>query len=86
MKKIILSLAIVSIILVACQDKTKEKLKDAKDAIGTEMEQKMDTIGQKIDTLGHKIDTAADSVKSKTKQAVEKVEEGAKKLKESVKK
>ena len=86
MKKLILSLAVASVVLVSCQDKTKEKLEDAKDAIGTEVEQKMDTLGQKIDTLGQKIETAADSLKSKTKQAAEKVEEGAKKVKESVKK
>lgn len=86
MKKIIISLALASIILVSCQEKTKEKLEDAKEAIGTEVEQKMDTFGKKIDTLGHKIEIAADSLKSKTKKATEKIEEGAKKVKESVKK
>ena len=99
MKKLIFPAALLSITLicsassltlVSCQDKTKEKLEDATDAVGTEVEQKIDTVGQKIDTLSQKIETAADTVKSKTKKVVEKgaekVEEGAKKIKDAIKK
>ena len=94
MKKIFLSLAFLAVLfcfassltLVSCQEKTKEKLENATDAVGTEMEQKMDTLGQKLDSLGNKIETAADTVRSKTKKVAEKVEEGAKKVNDAVKK
>ena len=40
MKKIFLSVAFAAIAM-SCQEKTKEKLEEAKDAIGTEVEQKI---------------------------------------------
>lgn len=67
MKKIILSLALLVVISFAsCQEKTKESVQDATDAIGSEMEQKMDTIAQKTSD-------AFDSTKVKTKEVVRKV-------------
>lgn len=75
-KKIILSLALVSIVLVACQDKTKEKLDDAKVAVTEEVK-------ETIDSAKIKAQTKIDSAKIKS---AEKLEEAAKKLKESVKK
>jgi hypothetical protein len=90
MKKIFLSIAFAAIVvcftsslsLVSCQEKTKEKLEDAKDAIGTEVE-------QKIDTVTTKVETAIDSVQSKTgkvfEKGAEKIDIAAEKLKEAAK-
>jgi len=83
MKKTILTAVFIAVALVSCQDKTKEKIEDAKDAIGTEVEQKIDTVTEKAETA---IDTAKAKVKDAVAKGAEKVEEGAKKVQESVKK
>ena len=82
MKKIFLTLA-CAVIVVSCQQKTKEKLEDAKDAIGTDIEQKIDTVTTKVETV-------VDSVQSKTGKVLEKgsekLDKAAEKLKDASKK
>ena len=86
-KKIILTLALATVILVSCQDKTKEKLEDAKDAVTEEVKAKIDSAKVKaeteFDSVREKAKTKLDSAKIKS---AEKLEAAAKKLKESVKK
>lgn len=71
MKKTILAVAFMAIAMVSCQDKTKEKVEDAGEAVGTEME-------QKVDTLATKAGEAVDTTKAKAGEALEKVGEKAK--------
>ncbi|MCA6423581.1 MAG: hypothetical protein IM568_12310 [Flavobacterium sp.] len=86
MKKIILSLAFVAL-LASCQDKTKEKLDEAKEAITKELTTSIDSAKikaeAKLDTLKDKANSKVDSIKLRS---AEKIEEAAKKLKESVNK
>ena len=49
MKKAILTVAMLAVVLVSCQDKTKEKLDEAKDAVSKEVEQKVDSITDKAE-------------------------------------
>ena len=49
MKKTILAVAFMAVAMVSCQDKTKDKLEDAKEAVGAEVEQKMDTVAEKVE-------------------------------------
>lgn len=70
MKNTILALAFMAIAMVSCQDKTKEKIEDAREAVGAEVDQKMDTATDKVEK-------AIDSTQSKTGQILEK---GAEKL------
>jgi hypothetical protein len=83
MKKAILTVAMLAVVLVSCQDKTKEKLDEAKDAVSTEVEQKVDSITEKAED-------AIDTTKAKAGEALEKgakkMEEAGKELKESSKK
>lgn len=83
MKKTILAMAIMAVTMISCQDKTKEKVNDATEAIGED-------IDSKLDTAAVKIDTAIDSAQSKTGEALEKgaekMKEGAENMKEAAKK
>jgi len=83
MRKTILTVAFMLAVLSSCQDKTKEKIDDATEAVGTEIE-------QKVDTAKAKVDTAIDTVQSKTGKALEKgaekIDDAADKLKEDAKK
>jgi len=95
MKKIILSLAFTAVVvcfassltLVSCQEKTKEKIEDARDAIGQEVTTSMDSVQMKaearMDSLKQKANAKVDSIKIRS---AEKMQEAAQKLKESVKK
>lgn len=83
MKKTILAVAFMAVAMVSCQDKTKEKVEDATQAVGTEVEQKMDTVAEKAesvaDTTKAKAGEALEKVGEKTKEAGEKLKEAAKK-------
>ena len=95
MKKTILSLAFTSLlfcsasalILVSCQDKTKEKFEEAKDALTNEVKTKIDSAKikaeAKYDTLKKKTNAKIDSAKIKS---AEKMEAAAQKLKDAVNK
>lgn len=82
MKKIILSLVLATL-LFSCKEETKEKVKDATNAVGSEMKESLDSVKEKAEK-------AIDSTKMKAKgiivKGAEKVEEGAKKVKEAAKK
>ena len=82
MKKIILSLALTTL-LISCKEETKEKIDEASKAVEAEVEQKMDTIKEKIDVV-------IDSTQSKTADAMQKgadkLDEAAEKMKEASKK
>jgi hypothetical protein len=54
MKNIILSLAI-AIALVSCKEETKEKVKEASVAVGTEMKESIDSVAEKAQSA---IDTS----------------------------
>jgi hypothetical protein len=70
MRKTLLTVAFILVAMVSCQDKTKEKMEDATEAVGTEM----DTAVAKVDTT---VTTAVDTLQSKTGKALEK---GAEKM------
>lgn len=82
MKKTILAIAFMAVALVSCQEKTKDKIEDAHEAVGHEVEQKLDTVSQKLQTV-------IDSTQSKTGKLLEKgarnLDKTADKLKESAK-
>jgi len=86
MKTIFVTLVFL-VSLVSCKPETKEKLDDAKNAIGTEIKETIDSATIKAETV---IDSTHIKVKSKVDTLVakgaQKVEEAAKKVKESVKK
>lgn len=83
MKKTILTLAFMAVAMISCQDKTKNKIEDASQAVGAE-------VGQKMDTVSTKVETAIDSTQSKTakvlEKGAEKLDKAADKLKEAAKK
>ncbi|WP_396167544.1 hypothetical protein [Flavobacterium sp.] len=83
MKKTILAVAFMAVAMVSCQDKTKDKVEDATEAVGTEMEQKIDTVAEKaegvVDTTKAKVGEALEKAGEKTKEAGEKLKEAAKK-------
>lgn len=43
MRKVFLGLMILALISVSCKDETKEKIEEANEAVGAEMEEKMDS-------------------------------------------
>lgn len=83
MKKVILGIAFLALVTVSCKEETKAKLDEAKEAVGTELE-------GKIDTATVKMDKAVDTLQSKTGKALEKgaakLDEAAAKMKEAAKK
>jgi PBP1b-binding outer membrane lipoprotein LpoB len=93
MKKIILSLALATL-LISCKEETKEKLEDAGKAVTSDIKANIDTVKakakSKIDSAEikakSKIDSAAIKAKSDLKSAKLKgadlLEKGAKKLKD----
>jgi cell division protein ZapA (FtsZ GTPase activity inhibitor) len=82
MRKTILAVAFMAVAMVSCQEKTKDKIEDAHEAVGAEVEQKIDTVSQKVET-------AIDSTQSKTGKLLEKgaknLDKAAEKLKEAAK-
>ena len=80
MKKIILSLAVVTL-LFSCKEETNEKVKDATKAVTSDVKQSLDSVTEKAEKA---IDSS--KIKQKAKSLIikgaEKVEEGAKKVKE----
>lgn len=82
MRKIFLGIALVTMLL-SCQEETKEKVKEASEAVGAELKQAADSAKVKAKKA---IDSSKVGEKAKSIIAIgaEKVEEGAKKVKESV--
>lgn len=82
MRKTILAVAFMAVVMVSCQEKTKDKIEDAHEAVGAEVEEKIDTVSQKVET-------AIDSTQSKTGKLLEKgaknLDKAAEKLKEAAK-
>jgi PBP1b-binding outer membrane lipoprotein LpoB len=80
MKKIILSLAIATLLL-SCKEETNEKVKDATKAVTADVKKSLDSVEEKAKKA---IDSS--KIKEKAKSLIikgaEKVEEGAKKVKE----
>lgn len=83
MKKIFLGIALATTML-SCQEETKEKVKEASEAVGTDLKQAADSAKVKAKKA---IDSSKVGEKAKNIIAIgaEKMEEGAKKVKESVK-
>eukprot|EP01038_Epipyxis_sp_PR26KG_P020086 gene20086-28429_t len=82
MKKTILAVAFMAVAMVSCQDKTKDKVEDATEAVDTEMEQKIDTVAEKTESV---IDTAKVKAGEALEKAGEEVKEAGEKLKEAAK-
>jgi PBP1b-binding outer membrane lipoprotein LpoB len=82
MKKIILSLAIATL-LFSCKEETKEKVKDATNAVGADVKQSLDSVTEKAEKV---IDSSKIKAKGLIVKGAEKVEEGAKKVKEEASK
>lgn len=82
MRKIFLGIALATMLL-SCQEETKEKVKEASEAVGAELKQAADSAKVKAKKA---IDSSKVGEKAKSIIAIgaEKVEEGAKKIKESV--
>lgn len=80
MKKIILSLAIATLLL-SCKEETNEKVKDATKAVTADVKKSLDSVEEKAKKA---IDSS--KIKGKAKSLIikgaEKLEEGAKKVKE----
>lgn len=93
MKKIILSLALATL-LISCKDETKEKLEDAGKAVTSDVKATIDTVKaqakSKLDSAKIKAKSELDSAKVKAKsdlksaklKGADLLEKGAKKLKE----
>lgn len=83
MKKLFLGIALATTML-SCQEETKEKVKEASEAVGADLKQAADSAKVKAKKT---IDSSKIGEKAKNIIAIgaEKVEEGAKKVKESVK-
>ncbi|WP_374551796.1 hypothetical protein [Flavobacterium sp.] len=84
MKKIILSLALITL-LISCKEETREKVKEASKAVGTEVKENYKKAKIKASKV---IDTTKvkENVKNVIKKGAEKIEEGAKKVKENASK
>ncbi len=84
MKKIFLGIALATTML-SCQEETKEKVKEASEAVGADLKLAADSAKVKAKKA---IDSSKVGEKAKNIIAIgaEKVEEGAKKVKESVEK
>lgn len=84
MKKIILSLALITL-LISCKKETREKVKEASKAVGTEVKENYKKAKIKASKV---IDTTKvkENVKNVIKKGAEKIEEGAKKVKENASK
>jgi PBP1b-binding outer membrane lipoprotein LpoB len=83
MKKVFLGIALVAVLLSSCKEETKEKVKEASEAVGADLKQAADSAKVKAKKA---IDSSKVGEKAKNIIAIgaEKVEEGAKKVKESV--
>lgn len=86
MKKIILGVVLATL-LISCKEETKEKLENARDAVGSEMKEAIDSVkiktNMKLDSVRENAKNNMDSVKIKS---AARMEAAAKNLKESVKK
>ena len=86
MKKLLLSLAFVAL-LISCQEKTKEKFEEARDAVAKDITTTLDSAkikaAARMDTLKAKAKIKIDSAKIKS---ADRLEKAAEKIKESVKK
>ena len=82
MRKIFLGIALATMLL-SCQEETKQKVKEASEAVGADLKQVADSAKVKAKKA---IDSSKVGEKAKSIIAIgaEKVEEGAKKIKESV--
>ena len=84
MKKTLLGLAVVAALtIISCKQETKDKVGEATDAIGTEMDQAVDTAAVKVDAA---IDSTKSKISNKMKEGAAKMNEKAEEMKEESKK
>jgi cell division protein ZapA (FtsZ GTPase activity inhibitor) len=84
MKKTLLGLAIVAALtIISCKQETKDKVGEATDAIGTEMDQAVDTAAVKVDAA---IDSTKSKISTKMKEGAAKMDQKADQMKEEAKK
>lgn len=75
MKKVILALAFVSTLaFVSCKESTEEKVEDATEAVGNEMEEGLENTADAIDStttkVGNDIEEGAEKVEEKVEEVV----------------
>ena len=67
MRKVFLGLVVLASISFACKEETKEKIVEANEAVGAEIEEKMDTLqsktGDVLEKGAEKLDKAAGKIK-----------------------
>ena len=83
MKKLFVSLAVVAALtVVSCKETTEDKVEDATEAVGNDMEEGMHDAGHAIDSTATEV---GNDIKDATKEGAEKVEETAKEVKNDMK-
>lgn len=83
MKKLFLSLAVVAAMtVVSCKQSTDEKVEDATEAVGHDMENDMHDAGDAIDSTATEV---GNDIKDATQEGAAKVEETAKEVKNDMK-
>jgi hypothetical protein len=83
MKKTLLGLAVIAVLtLVSCKQDTKDKVGEATDAIGAEMDQAVDTAAVKVDAA---IDSTKSKISNKMKEGAAKMDQKADEMKENAK-
>lgn len=84
MKKTLLGLAFVAALTItSCKQETKEKVGEATDAIGAELDQAVDTAAVKVDAA---IDSTKSKISTKMKEGAAKINQKADQMKEEAKK
>lgn len=84
MRNTLLGLAIVATLTIAsCKQETKDKVGEATDAIGAEMDQAVDTAAVKVDAA---IDSTKSKISTKMKEGAAKLDQKADQIKEDAKK
>lgn len=79
MKKLFLSLAVIaSLTVLSCKDSTENKVEDATEAVGEDIEMNVDHAGDAIDSTATEV---GHDIKDATKEGAEKVEEKAREVK-----
>lgn len=82
MKKIILSIAIIaSLMTFSCKESTKDKVEDATEAVGDDIESGVEDAAEKVDSTATEV---GNDVKDAVKEGAEKVEEKANEVKKSM--
>lgn len=79
MKKLFLSLAVIaSMTMISCKETTEDKVEDATEAVGEDIEMNVDHAGHVMDSTATEV---GNDIKDATKEGAESVEEKAREVK-----